>query len=151
VIIGFGFYYFIGSEMMPLADVGQASVQLEMNPGTSYSGTKSAVRQLENIVMEEGGSQGWIKKASIEIGNEAGPGMPQRITYSGYSMRMVNGASAMLTFSDKDSGRPDVWKIMDTIHARAMKEIPGIRRIQLKEMGSDVMATALAPVALVIY
>jgi len=24
IIIGFGFYFFIGSEMMPLADVGQA-------------------------------------------------------------------------------------------------------------------------------
>lgn len=151
VIVGFGFYYFIGSEMMPLADVGQASVQLEMEPGTSYTGTKSAVRQLEKIMLEEGGEQGWIQKASIEIGNESGPGMPQRVTYSGYSMRMVNGASGMLTFSDKDSGRPDVFKIMDTIHHRAMEEIPGIRRIQLKEMGSDVMATALAPVALVIY
>lgn len=151
VIVGFGFYYFIGSEMMPLADVGQASVQLEMKPGTSYAGTKSAVRQLEQIMLEEGGEQGWIQKASIEIGNESGPGMPQRVTYSGYSMRMVNGASGMLTFSDKDSGRPDVFKIMDTIHNRAMEEIPGIRRIQLKEMGSDVMATALAPVALVIY
>lgn len=151
VIVGFGFYYFIGSEMMPLADVGQASVQLEMEPGTSYTGTKSAVRQLEKIMLEEGGEQGWIQRASIEIGNESGPGMPQRVTYSGYSMRMVNGASGMLTFSDKDSGRPDVFKIMDTIHHRAMEEIPGIRRIQLKEMGSDVMATALAPVALVIY
>jgi hydrophobic/amphiphilic exporter-1 (mainly G- bacteria), HAE1 family len=151
VIIGFGFYYFIGSEMMPLADVGQASVQLEMQPGTSYTATKSAVRQLEQIMLEEGGSKGWIKKASIEIGNESGPGMPQDVAYTGYGMRMVNGASAMLTFSDKDSGRPNVWKIIDKIYARSMAEIPGIRRVQLKEMGSDVMATALAPVALVIY
>src|SRR5207244_8092218 len=34
IIIGFGFYYFIGSEMMPLADVGQAYMNLEMQPGT---------------------------------------------------------------------------------------------------------------------
>ena len=33
IIIGFGFYYFIGSEMMPLADVGQAYGVLEMAPG----------------------------------------------------------------------------------------------------------------------
>ena len=151
VMVGFGFYYFIGSEMMPLADVGQASIQLEMQPGASYSATKAGVRQLERIMAEEGGEKGWIRKASIEIGNEAGPGMPQDVAYTGYGMRMVNGASAMLTFSDKDSGRPDVWKIIDRIHGRAMAEIPGIRRIQIKEMGSDVMATALAPVALVIY
>ena len=151
VVAGFGFYYFIGSEMMPLADVGQASVQMEMQPGTSFAGTKRAVRQLEQIIHEEGGRQGWIKHASIEFGAEGGPGMPQEVTYTGYGMRQVNGASAMLTLSDKDSGRPDVFKIMDRIHERAMSEIEGIRRIQLKEMGADVMATALSPVALVIY
>jgi HAE1 family hydrophobic/amphiphilic exporter-1 len=32
-----------------------------------------------------------------------------------------------------------------------MQEIPGVRRVQIKEMGSDVMATSLAPVALVMY
>jgi HAE1 family hydrophobic/amphiphilic exporter-1 len=151
VVAGFGFYYFIGSEMMPLADVGQASMQLEMKPGTSFAGTKKAVRHLEQIMHEEGGAQGWITSVSMELGNESGPGMPQEVTYTGYGMRQVNGASAMLTLSDKDSGRPSVFTIMDRIHARAMNEIDGIRRIQLKEMGADVMATALAPVALVIY
>ncbi|MBI1331682.1 MAG: AcrB/AcrD/AcrF family protein [Armatimonadetes bacterium] len=151
VMIGFGFYYFIGSEMMPLADVGQASAQLEMQPGTSFSATKAAVRQLETIMKEEGADKGWIKKASLEIGNESGPGMPQDVAYTGYGVRMVNGASGMLTFSDKDTGRPDVWRIVDRIQSRAMAEIPGIRRLQIKEMGSDVMATSLAPVALVLY
>ncbi|MEX2243958.1 MAG: efflux RND transporter permease subunit [Fimbriimonadaceae bacterium] len=151
VVAGFGFYYFIGSEMMPLADVGQASMQMEMKPGTSFQGTKRAVRQLEQIMYEEGAQQGWIKNVSMEIGAERGPGMPQEVTYTGYGMRQVNGASAMLTLTDKDSGRPSVFQIIDRIHDRAMKEISGIRRIQFKEMGSDVMATALAPVALVIY
>ncbi|HXH61483.1 MAG TPA: efflux RND transporter permease subunit [Fimbriimonadaceae bacterium] len=151
VVIGFGFYYFIGSEMMPLADVGQASMQLEMQPGTSFSATKRATRQLEQIMVEEGGRQGWIKQASIELGAERGPGMPQQVTYTGYGMRQVNGASAMITLADKDTGRPDVFTILDRIHDRAMKEIPGIRRIQLKEMGADVMATAYAPVALIVY
>lgn len=151
VVAGFGFYYFIGSEMMPLADVGQASMQMEMKPGTSFQGTKRAVRQLEQIIFEEGAKEGWIKHVSMEIGAERGPGMPQEVTYTGYGMRQVSGASAMLTLSDKDSGRPSVFQIMDRIHDRAMNEIDGIRRIQFKEMGSDVMATALAPVALVIY
>ena len=50
LILGFTFYYFIGSEMMPLADTGQASGFLEMNPGTSYAGTERAVQQIEEIV-----------------------------------------------------------------------------------------------------
>lgn len=151
IILGFTFYYFIGSEMMPLADVGQASMQMEMQPGTPFKRTEEAVRQLEQIMKEEGGRQGWIQSAAIEIGTEGGPGMTGGTYFTGYGMKFVNGASAMITFSDKDSGRPDVWKIMDRIHDRAMREIKGIRRIQLKEMGADVMATALAPVALVIY
>ncbi len=152
VILGFTFYYFIGSEMMPLADVGQASVQLEMQPGTPFKATQTAVTHLEKLIAEEGGKQGWIKDASIEIGVEGGPGMTTGGAYfTGYQMNQVNAASGMLTLSDKDSGRPDVWRIMDRIQGRALKEIPGVRRIQLKEMGADVMATSLAPVALVIY
>jgi HAE1 family hydrophobic/amphiphilic exporter-1 len=151
IVVGFGFYYFIGSEMMPLADVGQASVQMEMKPGTSFAATEKAVKQFEQIMAEEGADRGWIQHASVEIGAEGGPGMTGGAYFTGYGMNTVNGAAMMLTFSDKDSGRPDIWHIMDRIHDRALEEIPGIRRVQLKEMGSDVMATALAPVALVIY
>ncbi len=152
VILGFALYYFIGSEMMPLADVGQASLQMEMQPGTSFEATEDAVRKLEKIMIEEGGRQGWIRQAAFEIGSEGGPGMTTGGAYfTGYQMGQVNSASAMITLSDKDSGRPDVWSIMDRIHERAMVEIPNIRRIQLKEMGSDVMATAAAPVSLIIY
>jgi len=151
ILIGFTFYYFIGSEMMPLGDVGQASLQLEMQPGTSYTATEAAVSSLEKIIQQEGGKQGWVSKASLEIGVEGGPGMTGGAYFTGYAMNAVNSASGMLTLCDKDSGRPDVWKIIDRIQARALSEIPGIRRLQIKEMGSDVMATSLAPVALVIY
>lgn len=151
VVLGFTLYYFIGSEMMPLADVGQASVQLEMKPGTSYARTERAAEQLGQILIEEGGKQGWIKNVSLEIGMEGGPGMTTGGAYfTGYQMNQLNSASGMITLSDKDSGRPDVWKIVDKVYDRAMKEIDGIRRVQIKEMGSDVMATSLAPVALVI-
>lgn len=152
VFAGFTLYYFIGSEMMPLGDVGQASLQMEMQPGTPFSGTEKATRQLEKIIIDEGGRQGWITHASIELGVEGGPGMTTGGAYfTGYQMSQVNGVSAMLSLTDKDSGRPDVWKIADRIYARAMKEIPGIRRVQIKEMGADVMATSLAPVALIVY
>ena len=52
VIIGFTFYNFIGSEMMPLADVGQANGFLEMQPGTSFQQTEQAVEQLEQIMLK---------------------------------------------------------------------------------------------------
>lgn len=152
VILGFTLYYFIGSEMMPLADVGQASLQMELKPGASFAQTERAARQLESILIEEGGKQGWLEHASLEIGVEGGPGMTTGGAYfTGYQMNSIASASAMLTFRDKDTGRPDIWKIVDKVQRRAMDEIPGIRRLQIKEMGSDLMATSLAPIALIVY
>lgn len=146
LIVGCTFYYFIGSEMMPLADVGQANGFLEMQPGTSFAATEKAVHQLEQIMLK----YPELEKASIEIGQES---MFESWTpfFTGYSMPQVNGASMMLTFSDKDSRKRTIWQVMDSIQSEAMTTIPGIRRLQIKEMGSDVMATAAAPIHVYIY
>lgn len=147
IIIGFGFYYFIGSEMMPLADVGQAFMVLEMEPDVSYAATERAVRQIEAIMAK----YPEIQHASIEIGFEGGPGYTSGAYFNGYSMGFTNGAVAMLTFTDKDTRKRDVWTIMDGIVAEATATIPGIRRLQIKEMGSDVMASSAAPIQLLVY
>ena len=146
VILGFTFYYFIGSEMMPLADVGQANGFMEMQPGTSFSQTEKAVGQLEKILLKHPE----LHKASIEIGAES---MFESFTpfYTGYQMPQVNGASMMLTFSDKDARDKTIWQVLDAVHAEAIATIPGLRRLQIKEMGSDVMATADAPIHVNIY
>ena len=98
LIIGFTFYYFIGSEMMPLADTGQAVGFIEMEPGTSYRGTEKAVVQLEKILAKHPE----LEKASIEIGAES---MFETWSpfFTGYQMPQVSGAALMLTFSDKDT------------------------------------------------
>ena len=147
IIIGFGFYYFIGSEMMPLADVGQAYMTLEMEPGMSYAATENGVRHIERIMQK----YPEIQYASIEIGFEGGPGYSSGAYYNGYSMGMTNGAVAMLTFTDKDTRKRDIWTVMDSIVAEATATIPGIRRLQIKEMGSDVMASSAAPIQLLVY
>jgi hydrophobic/amphiphilic exporter-1 (mainly G- bacteria), HAE1 family len=146
LILGFTFYYFIGSEMMPLADVGQANGFLEMAPGTSFAKTERATQQLERIILK----YPEVEKASIEIGAES---MFESWTpfYTGYQMPQVNGAAMMLTFSDKDKRKRTIWEVMDGIQKEALATIPGIRRLQIKEMGSDVMATAAAPIHVNIY
>ena len=146
VILGFTFYYFIGSEMMPLADVGQANGFMEMQPGTSFSQTEKAVGQLEKIMLKHPE----LHKASIQIGTES---LFESFTpfYTGYQMPQVNGASMMLTFSDKEARDKTIWQVLDAIHAEALATIPGLRRLQIKEMGSDVMATAAAPIHVNIY
>ncbi len=146
IIIGFTFYHFIGSEMMPLADVGQAYGVLEMAPGTSFAGTRRATIALEKIMSR----YPEIEKVSTEIGAESvfesfSP------NYTGYAMPQVNGATMMITLSDKDTRKRDIWKIMDAVQREAQSTIPGIRRLQIKEMGSDVMASSLAPVSVLVY
>lgn len=147
ILIGFGFYYFIGSEMMPLADVGQGYLSLEMKPGESYAATENAVRRIEAIFAR----YPELTHASIELGAEIGPGYTSGAYFNGYSMGLTNGAQAMLTFTDKDARKRDIWQIMDGIVAEANATIPGIRRLQIKEMGSDVMASSAAPIQLLVY
>lgn len=146
LILGFTFYYFIGSEMMPLADTGQAVGFLEMEPGTSYKGTEDAVQKLEKIMAK----YPELEKASIELGTES---MFETWSpfYTGYQMPQVSGAAMMLTFSDKGRRKRTIFEIMDAIHDEALRTIPGLRRLQIKEMGSDVMATAAAPIHVNIY
>ena len=68
--------------------------------------------------------------------------------FSGYSTGLVNGATFMLTLSDKSLRHRDVWTLIDAAVAEAQATVPGIRRFQIKEMGSDVMASSAAPISL---
>jgi hydrophobic/amphiphilic exporter-1 (mainly G- bacteria), HAE1 family len=141
VVIGFGFFYFIGGEMMPLADVGQAYAVLETQPGTSFERTEQITRAVEEIMAE----YPEIEKVSSELGSE-----PGGTYFTGYAMNRVNGASMMLTLSDKDDRKRTIWQIVDQVRAKALATIPGIRRLQIKEMGSDVMASSQAPISILI-
>ena len=84
IVVGFGFYNFIGSEMMPLADVGQAYGVLEMEPGASYAQTQAATTALERIMLRHPE----IEKVSTEIGEE-----PGGTYFTGYAMNQVNSAT----------------------------------------------------------
>ncbi len=147
LIIGYGFYTFISSEMMPLADVGQAYMTLEMQPGTSYAATERAMKRVEKIFQK----YPELEHASVELGFEGGPGYTAGAYFNGYTMGFTNGAQAMMTFIDKDRRKRDIWLLMDSIVEDAKATIPGIRRIQIKEMGADVMASSAAPIQLLVY
>ena len=141
IVIGFGFYNFIGSEMMPLADVGQAYGVLEMQPGASYTQTHEAATALEKIMLRHPE----IEKVSTEIGEE-----PGGTYFTGYAMNQVSSATMMITLSDKDQRGQSVWQVIDAVQREALRTIPNIRRLQIKEMGSDVMASSEAPVTILV-
>ncbi len=133
---------FIGSEMMPLADTGQGSAYLETEPGLSFAATNAKAKSFEHILL----AQPEVEKVSGEIGEAPATGY-----VTGQAMNGINSASYLITFSPKEERRRTIWQVMDAAYAQTMHEIPGIRRLALKEMGSDVMASNDAPVELLIY
>ena len=140
--VGIALLPFIGQEMMPLADTGQAYAFLEMAPGTSFAATNVASRRFETLLMQ----QPEVEKVSAEIGEPTSSDY-----FTGQSMNGVNDASYLITFKTKDQRRRSIWDIMDSVYAQTMRTIPGIRRLALKEMGSDVMASNNAPVEILLY
>jgi len=141
ILIGFTFYNFIGSEMMPLADVGQAYGVLEVSPGLSFTQTEAITTAVEKIMLKHPE----IEHVSSELGTD-----PGGTYFNGYNMPGVNFATFMITLSDKDDRKMTIWDVMDSIQKEASETIPGIRRLQIKEMGSDVMASSQAPISILV-
>ena len=142
ILVGLSLYPRIGSEMMPLADVSQAFVQLEAAPGTSFARTAEIAGQIEQMLLE----QPEIVKISSEIGFE-----PGGTYFTGYSMGSVNSAFMMITLVDSSKRKRNIWQVMDGVHHEALATIPGIRRLSVKEMGADVMASSAAPIQVVFF
>ncbi|MBC5824413.1 MAG: efflux RND transporter permease subunit [Candidatus Eremiobacteraeota bacterium] len=139
--VGMQLYPFIGSEMMPLADTGQGFAYFETAPGTSFSATSEKAHRFERILLD----QPEVEKVSGEIGDAANGGY-----FTGQAMNGPNAASYLITFKPKEERRRTIWQVMDSVYARTTRTIPGLRRVALKEMGADVMASNAAPVELVI-
>ena len=140
--VGIGLYPFIGSEMMPLADTGQASAYVEGDAGTSFAAMRAKSNAFEKILL----AQPEVERISAEIGEDTGG-----TYFTGQAMNGVNAASYMITLKPKEDRARSVWQVMDSVYSQASRSIPGLRRVALKEMGSDVMSTTAAPVELVIY
>jgi HAE1 family hydrophobic/amphiphilic exporter-1 len=132
---------FIGSEMMPLADTAQASAYLEATPGTSFAATSEKAKAFERILL----AQPEVQRVSGEIGEQSASGY-----VTGTAMNGANAASYLITFSPKEERRRTIWRIMDDVYAQTMRTVPGLRRLALKEIGSDVMASNDAPVELLV-
>ena len=66
-------------------------------------------------------------------------------------MGAVNAASMMITLMDSSQRTRDIWQVMDGVRDEAVRTIPGIRRLSIKEMGADVMASSAAPIQVIIY
>ncbi len=140
--VGISLLPFIGQEMMPLADTGQAYGLLEMAPGTSFAATNEASKRFEALLLH----RPEVERVSAEVGEAS-----SNDYFTGQAMNGDNDASYMITFTPKERRRNSIWTVMDSVYAQAMRTIPGVRRIALKEMGSDVMASNDAPVEILVY
>src|SRR5574341_845796 len=112
----------------------------EKTPGSKYSSTSglSPRGHLER--------QAEVVKVSSEVGFE-----PGGTYFTGYSMGSVNSAFIMITLVDSSKRKRDIWQVMDAVQAEAMRTIPGIRRLAIKEMGADVMASSAAPIQVIFF
>ncbi|MBE7454864.1 MAG: efflux RND transporter permease subunit, partial [Kofleriaceae bacterium] len=109
----------------------------------SYAATEKAVARLEEIFEQ----YPELEHVSLEIGSE-----PMTLPYfTGSAGAVVNGATAMITLSDMEERERSIWEVFDAIHAEATASLPGLRRLSLKEMGADVMASSAAPVQMLVY
>ena len=140
ILVAVGLYPKIGSEMMPLGDVSQAFVQLEAVPGSSFARTSEIAAGVERILLK----QPEVVKVSSEVGFE-----PGGTYFTGYSMGSVSSALMMVTLTDSSGRARDIWQVIDGVRDEALRTIPGIRRLTIKEMGSDVMASSAAPIQVV--
>lgn len=141
ILVGTGFYQLIGGEMMPLADVGQAYAMLEVEPGSSYAQTEKAAFALERILLRHPE----IRQVSTEMGTE-----PNIASLTGYAMNRLNAATMMITLTDKDERQADVWKVIDRVRNEAADIGVRVSCLQIKEMGSDVMASSDAPIQVLV-
>lgn len=131
----------VGWEMMPQADTGQIYAVLEARPGTPASETARLAAKLEEILLR----QPEVRKVSTEIG----AGEPAAL-WTGYGNTGPSYANMLITLWDKGDRERSLWQIVDAVYLQASLTVPHLRRLTLREMGSDVMATAMAPVQLVI-
>ena len=144
VVLAFALYPFVPQEMMPLGDSGQFTATIELEAGASFERTNQVAQQFESILLE----QPEVEKVSSNVGFE----ITRNSTYfSGYSMGSVNTASSVVTLKDLNDRNRDIWQIMDGVENKARRTIPGLRRIAIKEMGVDVMATSAAPIQIAVY
>jgi HAE1 family hydrophobic/amphiphilic exporter-1 len=127
---------------MPLADVSQAYALLEATPGTSFARTSEIAIEVERLLL----AQPEVVKVSSEVGFE-----PGGTYFTGYSMGAVNAAGVMITLVDSSKRRRDIWQVIDAVRDEAIRTIPGIRRLAIKEMGADVMASSAAPIQVILY
>src|SRR3970282_764161 len=141
VLVGVALSPRIGSEMMPLADVSQAFAQLEATPGTSFGRTSEIAAEIERLLQK----QPELVKVSSEVGFE-----PGGTYFTGYSMGSVNSAFMMITLVDSSRRKRDIWQVIDGVQQEALRTIPGIRRLAIKEMGADVMASSAAPLPILL-
>jgi hydrophobic/amphiphilic exporter-1 (mainly G- bacteria), HAE1 family len=142
ILAGVALYPRIGSEMMPLADVSQAYALLEATPGTSFTRASEIATEVERLLLK----QPEVVKVSSEVGFE-----PGGTYFTGYSMGAVNAAGMMITLVDSSKRQRDIWQVMDAVRDEAVRTVPGIRRLAIKEMGADVMASSAAPIQIIIY
>lgn len=129
----------IGYEMMPLADTGQFIGFLEGPPGSSRDQVDRLAQGVDQLLRK----QPEVRDVSCEVGGTTPTGV-----FSGHGQMAENSATFWVTLGDR--GRRTLWEIADAVQGEARRKYPQLRRLTFKELGADMMASASAPLELVL-
>lgn len=130
----------IGYEMMPLADTGQFIGFLEGPPGSSRDQVERLAQGVEKLLLR----QPEVQDVSCEVAGTTPIGV-----FSGHGQMAENSATFLVTLGD-DRRRRALWELADAVQSEARRQYPQLRRLTFKELGADMMASASAPLELVL-
>lgn len=131
----------VGWEMMPQSDTAQLLVQLEAPPGASRTELNRLARNAESVFFR----QSEITGAAGELGMSS-----SQPYYTGYSMRSMESLQWWVTLRPPGQRKRTLWEVSDRLEAALRTELGELRRLSLRELGSDLMGSAMAPVEVVL-
>jgi multidrug efflux pump subunit AcrB len=114
-------------EMMPQADTALLEGLVE---GGSLYRLESVLRQQPEV---------------LSVCSEVGPD-PKTRFWSGYEANSFEQARLWIELLPKQQRKRDLWQVAKSVR----QQLPEFRRLSLKEMGSDLMASSMPPVELIV-
>jgi len=126
----------IGMEIFPKLDTGALTISLETEPGANINQTNKIVKDIEKILAKEKE----VINYSTQIGYEQGGHFLGETGALG-----VNQAYFTIDVSSRKEREETIWQIQDRIR-NSVNNIPGIKSLVVKEVGSTAVSTSTAPI-----
>jgi multidrug efflux pump subunit AcrB len=128
----------LGGELMPPMDTGIVNVTFETPSDYSPKQVGQVLTQIEEVLYKTPG----IQSMSATVGSE-----PGEISFGGGATSQSGKIKVVLV--DRLHRELDIWQIQDDWRKR-LKNIPGLRTLQIAEYGATPLSTTRAPLDIIV-